>query len=62
MSNLFNRNVIQVRPKSYKYWGVYGFHVYNKNIIDKFLKLEIPKGKKCYSCSVSLIGVLNQKI
>lgn len=43
---LFSETFLDVQPKLYPYWSVYGFHIYNQNTIRTILQLGIPKGYK----------------
>ena len=49
---LFKETLIQVKPKMYPYWGVYGIGVHKKEIINLLVQLGIQKGKKVYSTEV----------
>ncbi len=43
---IFRKVLITVTPKEFPYWSVYGISIYKKDIIQKLLSWNIPKGKK----------------
>ena len=49
---LFKNLYINVVPKNFPYWKVYGISIHSKELIKKFLDLGIPKGKKCLTAQV----------
>ena len=49
---LFSKTLIEVKPKIYPYWSVYGIHTYKQEIIRDVIKLGIKKGKKVDSVKV----------
>ena len=46
MGGLFSTHFKPIKLRYYPYWSVYGFHIYNKQIIHDILGLGVPKGRK----------------
>jgi len=49
---LFSKHFIEIKPKEFPYWKVYGIGCYKKDVINKALKLGFQKGKKCYLAKI----------
>lgn len=49
---LFKNLSIDVIPKDFSYWGVYGISIHSKELIQRFLNLGIPKGKKSLTAQI----------
>ncbi len=43
---------INIKPKNFRYWRVYGISVYKKNVIKRLLSLGLAKGRKVKSAFV----------
>ena len=46
LSPLFSKNFQKVSPRAYSYWGVYGFGLYKKEVINRIIELGMQKGNK----------------
>ena len=48
---LFKRLFVEVKPKEYAYWRVYGLGIHRTKIIKKIIDLGVKKGKKAHIVS-----------
>jgi len=52
LAPLFSQNFVEVKPKSFSYWGVYGIGCYKKGIIDKCINLGFQPGTKALTVKI----------
>ena len=47
LAPLFSKNFVEVKPRDFPYWKVYGITTYKTEVIKRMLFLGFQKGKKC---------------
>lgn len=63
LSNIFKEILIDVKPKEFPYWKVYGIGIYKKEIIKRIVNWGLPTGKKVETAKIpDWIKKANKKV